>query len=274
MFTMGNQKGGNTIKKKYWVPAIERTNNILKEISKHPNQLRLIDLSKKLEINKSSLFSLLNTMETLGWLIKIDNDTYDLGPTLGSFNSMYLSQFNLIQSFYQEAEKSVLKINEPIQLGVLDSKDVVYLGKVNAKSNVRLVTDPGMRFPAYASAIGKSQLIHYSKDELAERFSGQEWTKKTEHTTSNLNELYDKITLAKSNGYFIENEESALGFHCVAAPIYNFEDQIIASVSFSMPTDSWEEKFEQAKDEILLLASRLSHLAGYSKEVVQNEVSQ
>lgn len=211
-------------------------------------------------------------METLGWLIKTDNDTYDLGPTLGSFNSMYLSQFNLIQSFYKEAEKSVLKINEPIQLGVLEGKDVVYLGKVNAKSNVRLVTDPGMRFPAYASAIGKSQLINDNKEELEKRFLGQEWIKKTEYTTSNLNELYEKIILAKSNGYCIENEESALGFHCVAAPIYNFENQIIGGVSFSMPTDSWEVKFEQAKEEILLLASRLSHLAGYSKGIIQDVV--
>ncbi|WP_260287136.1 IclR family transcriptional regulator [Peribacillus aracenensis] len=254
---------------KYWVPAIERANSVLKEISQHPDELRLIDLSKKLEINKSSLFSLLNTLEILGWVVKTSSDTYNLGPTLGTFNSMYLSQFNLIQCFYREASKSVSKINEPIQLGVIDNKDVVYLGKVNAKTNVRLVTDPGMRFPAYASAIGKAQMIHFNKEELAKLFSDVDWDKKTIHTTSNLNELYDKVRMAKAKGYSVENEESALGFHCVAAPIYNFEHQIIASVSFSMPTDSWEVKFEAAKDEILNLASRLSRLAGYSGNTTQ-----
>ena len=259
---------------KYWVPAIERANRVLKEISQHPDELRLIDLSKKLEIHKSSLFSLLNTLETLGWVVKASSDTYNLGPTLGMFNSMYLSQFNLIQSFYKEAAKSVSKINEPIQLGILDGQDVVYLGKVNAKSNVRLVTDPGMRFPAYASAIGKVQMINFSKEELQKLFSDTEWIKKTAHTTSSINVLYDKVRMAKANGYSVENEESALGFHCVAAPIYNFENQIIASVSFSMPTDSWEVKFEEAKNEILNLATRLSELAGYSNSDISREEAQ
>lgn len=256
---------------KYWVPAIERANRVLKEISQHPDQLRLIDLSKKLEINKSSLFSLLNTLETLGWVVKTSSDTYNLGPTLGTFNSMYLSQFNLIQSFYKEATQSVSKINEPIQLGILDDKDVVYLGKVNSKSNVRLVTDPGMRFPAYASAIGKVQMIHFSKEGLVNLFSDTDWVKKTAHTTSNLAELVDKVCMAKVNGYCLENEESANGFHCVAAPVYNFENQIIAGVSFSMPTASWEVKFDAAKEEILDLASRLSKLAGYANNITQEE---
>ncbi|WP_445299971.1 IclR family transcriptional regulator [Lysinibacillus sp. FSL K6-0232] len=258
--------------KKYWVPAVERAHLVLMEISKSPDELRLIDLSKRLEINKSSLFSLLNTLESLGWVIKENNDTYHLGPTIGMFNSMYLSQFNLIQTFYKEAIDSVNKINEPIQLGVLDGSDVVYLGKVNAQTNVRLVTDPGMRFPAYASAIGKAQMIHFSKQDLEKLFNDTEWVKKTDHTTANIDELYDKVRLAKANGYSIENEESALGFHCVAAPIYNFENQIIAAVSFSMPTDSWTKKFSDAKEEILNLAAKLSKLAGSSYNSKENNL--
>ena len=40
---------------KYWVPAIEKSNLVIKEVAENPNQLRLIDLSKTLEINKSTL---------------------------------------------------------------------------------------------------------------------------------------------------------------------------------------------------------------------------
>lgn len=253
------------MKEKYWVPAIERANLVLKEISLHPEQLRLIELSRKLEINKSSLYSLLHTLEKLGWIVKSSEDTYSLGPTLGSLSSMYLSQFNIVQSFYKEATKSVIKINEPIQLGTLEGENVVYLGKVEGESRVRLVTDPGMRFPAYASAIGKVQLISYTKQELVDLLPSGDWEKKTPYTTSNLDDLYDKVNFAKTNGYAVENQEAALGFHCVAAPIYNFENQIIAGVSFSMPTHSWNLKFEEAKEEILHLASRLSKLAGYAQ---------
>lgn len=257
---------------KYWVPAIERADRVLKEISQHPNELRLIDLSKKLEINKSSLFSLLNTLETLGWIVKTAKDSYNLGPTVGTFNSMYLSQFNLIQSFYREAEDAVSKIKEHIQLGTLEGNDVVYLGKVEAKTRVHLVTEPGMRFPAYASAIGKVQLIHHTEEEIDDLFPEKHWEKKTEYTTSTIEELCSKVREAKIKGYAVENQESALGFHCVAAPIYNFEKQIIAGISFTMPTNSWEDKYMDAREEIIKLAAKLSKLAGY-QEVAEDMAS-
>lgn len=256
------------MEKKYWVPAVERANNVLLEISKSPNQLKLIDISKKLDINKSSLFSLLNTLEVLGWIVKTSSDTYKLGPSLGRFSSAYLSQFNLVQNFHKEAEKSVLRINETIQLGILDEKDVVYLGKVNSSNNVRLVTDPGMRFPAYATAIGKVQMLEWENDYVYQMFKDTDWELKTKFTTSSVEDLVLKIEDAKQKGYVVENEESAIGFHCVAAPIYNHENQIIAGVSFSMPTDSWNDKFENAKKEIIDLATRLSMLAGYSNREI------
>lgn len=246
------------------MPAVERANNVLLEISKYPNELKLIDISKKLDINKSSLFSLLNTLEVLGWIVKSGSDTYKLGPSLGRFSSAYLSQFNLVQNFHKEAEKSISRINETIQLGTLDEKDVVYLGKVNSSNNVRLVTDPGMRFPAYATAIGKVQMLEWEKGYINQMFKDTDWELKTKFTTSSVEDLISKIEDAKQKGYVVENEESAIGFHCVAAPIYNHENEIIAGVSFSMPTDSWNDKFENAKKEIIDLATRLSMLAGYS----------
>ncbi|KKI92058.1 IclR family transcriptional regulator [Bacillus sp. SA1-12] len=258
------------MKEKYWVPAIERADMVLKEISKYPHQLRLIDLSKRLNINKSSLFSLLKTLEYLGWIVKDGGDVYSLGPSIGAFSSSYLSQFNLLQSFYKEAALSVSKVNEHIQLGVLQKTNVVYLGKVEGDSGVRLITDPGMQFPAYASSIGKIQLIQYTKQELRDIFSEGDWERKTPYTTSNIDELYEKVQTAKQSGYAIENQEAALGFHCVAAPVYNFEYKVIAGVSFSMTTSSWEFKKEAARDEIIKLADRLSQLAGFTGELKQN----
>jgi len=259
------------MKEKYWVPAIERADKVLKQIGEFPNQLRLIELSKRVDMNKSSLFSLLNTLETLKWVTKEDGDTYSLGPALGAIGSAYFRQFNILQSFYKEASQSVTKINEHIQLGILDEGDVVYLGKMEGDSRVRLITDPGMRFPAYASAIGKIQLTPYSKAEIAEIFPDK-WEKKTPFTISDIEDLYDDVQQAKKNGYAIENQEASLGFHCVAAPIHNFENKIIAGVSFTMMTNSWEQKKDSAREEIIKLADRLSQLAGCTgapKEIIK-----
>ena len=58
------------MERKYWVPALERAQEVLQLVAAHPSKLKLMDLSGATEINKSTMFSLLHTMETLNWVIK------------------------------------------------------------------------------------------------------------------------------------------------------------------------------------------------------------
>lgn len=248
---------------KYRVPAIERADTILKEIAENPNTLRLIDLSKKLGINKSSLYSLLHTMEKLDWITKGNNDCYSLGPSLGTISAAYFKQFNILDSFYAESVSSLKKINEHMQIGVLQGDSVVYIGKVRGDSRVQLVTEPGTRFPAYSTSIGKIQLSHFSKEELRELYPNEPLEPKTPYTITSIEKLYENVSEARHNGYIEEHQESAEGFHCVAAPIMNYENKIIAGISFAMTTSSWEHKGDEAREEIMALAKRLSMYAGY-----------
>ncbi|MDG5789636.1 IclR family transcriptional regulator [Evansella sp. AB-P1] len=247
---------------KYWVPAIERTNLVINLIAKEPGKHKLIDLSKALNINKSTMFSLLNTLEVLGWVVKGNGDTYKLGPTLGSYSAAYFRQFNILQSFYLEAAKSVDKIHETIQLGILQGTNVVYLAKEESKSRVRLVTDPGMQFPAHASAIGKIQLIQYDYDELNNLYPDDHLFQLTPRTLKNVEELWKELESAKKTGYICEEQEGTDEFYCVAAPIYNHENELIAGVSFAMLEHSWKEKKERAIAEIIDLGRRLSIQSG------------
>jgi IclR family transcriptional regulator, KDG regulon repressor len=246
------------MKQKYWVPALERANLIIELIANHPSQLRLIDLSKKLDINKSSMYSLLNTLETIGWIKKDKKDFYTLGPVLGSYSSAYFSQYDILETFSLEAGHSIKVVDEHIQLGTLVGKEVFYLAREDGSSPARLVTDPGMKFPAYASAIGKINLSQLDYEELVELYPEKVFEKKTENTVETVDELWEQLVKAKEDGFITEEQEGAIGFCCVAAPIYNQENQITAGVSFTMLENSWKEKREMATEEIMKLAKKLS----------------
>ncbi|MFD2044668.1 IclR family transcriptional regulator [Ornithinibacillus salinisoli] len=250
-------------KQKYWVPALERANLILEQIAKHPKELRLIDLSKKLEINKSSMYSLLNTLESLGWIHKEKSETYSLGSVLGFIGSTYLNQFNILEAFSREARKAIEVVDEHIQLGKLIGNEVFYIGREQGSSPVRLVTDPGMRYPSYASAIGKIQLINYNYDELKEMFPNYNFEKKTEQTVENVDQLWEQVQQAKEDGYVVEEQEGAEGFYCVAAPVYDHDNKVAYGVSFTMTETSWVKKRENAKIQITKLANILSVSNGY-----------
>ncbi len=213
----------------YRVPAIERASMIIKLIAEKPNILRLIDISKSLGINKSTMYSILSTLESVGWVVKEKGDTYSLGPAIGMLSSAYFRQFNILQAFYPQAIKSVRKIEENIQLGILNGKNVLYLAKEEGNSPVRLLTDPGMNFPAHATGIGKIQLSQYNYSQLKELYPEKQLERVTPYTVKDLDELWIQIDTAKQQGYIYDHQEAVPEFFCVAAPIYNQDNKIIAA---------------------------------------------
>lgn len=246
------------MEKKYWVPAIEKVNTVLMIVAKDPRRLKLMEIAEKSNVNKSSLFSILNTLEELGWVYKESDQTYSLGAKLGFLGAQYIEQFDLTRVFDQEAEKTVRKVEETIQLSVLDGREIIYIAKKEGLSRVRVASEPGMRFPAHATAMGKAMLSSFTNEELALIYKENGLEKLTDYTVDNLSDLVIQLEEIKKNGYIIEFQEAVKGFTCIGAPVLNERREIIAAVSITMDRDNWIQKSDICKAEILALSRRLS----------------
>jgi DNA-binding IclR family transcriptional regulator len=245
---------------KYRVPAIERAHLILKEISLQPGKLKLIDLSRTLEINKSSMYSLLLTMENLGWIEKETGETYRLGRELSRLGHAAVQHRDLNESFHKEASISKLKLGESLQLAKLDGKEVLYLAKEEALTPVRLASEPGMRLPAHATALGKVMLADLSDDEidLLYRSDQEPFPQLTVHSITSLQALKKSLEQIRQQGYELDLEEAVIGFSCAAAQVRNAEGKVIAAVSCSMMLPQWEQKKQSCIEEVCKLAHKLS----------------
>lgn len=249
--------------KKYWVPAIERADSILKILANHPRQYRLIDLSNELNINKSSMFSLLNTLEDLHWVKKEKDGTYALGLAMGMFSASYFHQLDLVEIFHQIAPLYVERIGETAQLAILNDKHIFYLAKQESQSPIRIATDPGMTLPAHAPSLGKVLLSQFTYKQLIELYPDEPLEPLTPYTVKTRQALWEQLQYIKENGYVFEQREATKDFYCVAAPIWNYENHMIAAVCFTMLEGSWKEKKERAITEILNLANHLSEYTGH-----------
>jgi DNA-binding IclR family transcriptional regulator len=242
---------------KYWVPALEKANSILQAIAEQPYNLRLIDLSKQLNINKSSMYSLLNTLEQLNWIRRDKADTFSLGPALGSLAGGYFKSNDLISTFHYEAALTKVIFNETIQLAELVGRDVFYLAKEEVPSPVKLASEPGMRLPAHSTALGKVLLSSLSTDQLHQLFPIEPFVQITPHTVQTHKALLAQLSSVSDLGYGTDIEEAVLGFCCVATPIVK-QGSVVSAVSCSMPKHHWEQKKEQVIIEMKKLAERLS----------------
>jgi len=244
---------------KYNVPALEKAHHIIGLVSDPSASYKLIDLSRELGINKSSMYSLLLTMERLGWLAKDAGDHYRLGAFFGRTGSLYFRQFDLVSRFYRDAAKTKSRIEETLQLGRLEGRDVFYLAKEEAPSPVRLVSEPGMTWVAYATGLGKVMLADKSEAELIALYPEERFQPFTVNTIDTWERLLDELARIRADGYATDEEEAVLGFSCVAAPIRGASGKVVAAVSCSIPQSNWELKKQQAIMEITALAQSLSH---------------
>ncbi|MFC4776271.1 IclR family transcriptional regulator [Paenibacillus sp. GCM10023252] len=243
--------------RKYWVPALERANLVVQAIAAEPSKLRLIDLTAATGINKSTMFSLLHTMETLGWVNREKGDTYSLGAAFAYLGNAYFSGINLVELFMQKSGAAVERLGETVQMAKLDGSHIIYLAKKEAPSQVRLLSEPGMRLPAYSTAMGKMLLSHLEDAEVILLHKEVSFKSYTDRTVASAEELLAQLAVIRKQGFSTDEEEFAPGFSCIAAPILNRSGAAVAAVSFTLPSQQWETKRETAAREIQRLAGEI-----------------
>ncbi|THF77579.1 IclR family transcriptional regulator [Cohnella fermenti] len=248
------------MERKYWVPAIERADQVLRLVARYPGELRLIDLSKRTDINKSSMFSLLNTLEKLDWVRRDKDDTFRIGAALGALAGGYFQQNDLIASFHLEAALTKSKLEETIQLAELLGNEVLYLAKEEFPGPVKLMSEPGMRLPAHSTALGKVLLSGLPDDRWPRLYSdadAEPLERLTPNTITELSALHAEVGLIRERGYAEDTEEAVQGFCCIAVPIVR-HGKTVSAISCSMLRHRWESKREFVLSELLQLADRLS----------------
>ena len=114
---------------KYWVPALERAHEVLHCIAARPSKLRMMDLVSETGINKSTMFSLLQTLEALHWVNREKGETYALGPVFATLGRAYFSGIDLVEQFNRLAANAAERIGETVQLARLEGTHILYLAK-------------------------------------------------------------------------------------------------------------------------------------------------
>lgn len=246
------------MEQKYSVPALDRAHSVLSILADEPGRWKMSDLCKRLDISKSTMFSLLTTMERLQWVVRDSRDTFSIGSAVGRFGSAYFRQYDLADEFRRNAEPVMRRVLESVQLARLEKSDVLYLAKVEAPTPVQMVSGPGVRFPAHATGLGKALLSGHGEQQLRQLYPQDALEKITVHTIGSREALIQELKQVRKAGYATDIQEGVMGFCCVAAPIRRINGEIVAAVSCSMPIHHWEGKREDAIREMHALAVQLS----------------
>jgi IclR family KDG regulon transcriptional repressor len=221
----------------------------------------LSDLARQLGIGKSTCHRLLITLESRGFASQEQSTgKYKLGPKNIQIAGKYLEGTEISSLSKPILEKLVDKTGETAHIAVLDGKAALFVAKVDSDNPFRMMSHVGWRAPLHSCALGKVLLAFNRDDSLLGKIK---LSRHTKNTITDRKRLLEELKEIRSNGWAIDDEEVQLGLRCYAAPIKNFEGEVVAAVSVSGPkvrsSPNIKEHVVQAAREISFEMGYLSH---------------
>jgi DNA-binding IclR family transcriptional regulator len=101
---------------------------------------------------------------------------------------------------------------------------------------MRLIFDLGFRIALYCNAPGKVFLAFGDPAERRQRWKLQSFERRTDRTVTNPDRLEAEMEQARRDGYTVDRGEDVEGAHCVAAPVYDREERIVAAIVLAGPS--------------------------------------
>lgn len=135
-------------------PSVERALSLLEILLEQPQGVEISEMLARLDVARSSLFLLLNTLKTLGYVEQTEKrGRYRAGPRLAAWRggASPLPAADLLSAFFQEAGANDL--GETLALFVpVSGGEALLLGQVEGPREVRSAFETGQRLPASSAA--------------------------------------------------------------------------------------------------------------------------
>lgn len=212
------------------VPAVKKCFAILQLFASTKQPLGLSEISKKLDLNKSTVFNLIHTLVDLGVLEPRLKGKFGFGTQLYLLGRAAAAQAELIKTVRPYLEDFSRISNFSSFLGIRSGPKAVIVDKVDAAVELRVSSEVGMRMPLCAGAGGKALLSQLSDLELDEFLSETELEKFTPNSCTDKVKFREAVLEVRRNGLAVDIEEYMLGLVAVAVPLKTYRPGLQAAI--------------------------------------------
>jgi IclR family acetate operon transcriptional repressor len=218
--------------------TLDRALLVLLQIAQSPPPgLTLAECTSILGYSKPTTLRMLRTLESRNFLrFDAELGVYTLGVANVQLGAEYLNRLDLRGAALPVMKLLVDDTKETAHLGTLTRTDVVYIEVVDSPEPVRVFSRVGAFAPAYASAVGKAILAWLPPKELEMHLPGA-LEARTHNTITTVDSLMAELARTRERGYAVDDQENRESIRSFAAPIFDFNNQVVAGVSIAGPVE-------------------------------------
>lgn len=217
------------------VPSVAKAIRVLDAVGNAMRPPSLGELARKLEIPKSTLHDICETLVRERLLTRAHDGRFRLGVRILDFYRAYDAATQFTSEFAKVCEEFAPLHEETLVLSVLDGRDVVYVACRNGTQPIAVNYRIGLRLPPTCTATGKAILSTLTDDEVRALFSGVELVASTPRSIRTVEDLLRDLHQTRERGYSVDDEETVRGMCCVGTPIFVRRDRRAAgAIAFSI----------------------------------------
>lgn len=248
-------------------PAVARAAAILDLIARSGSPQSLADLTRALQLPKSSIHGLCAMLERLNLLTRLESGQMTLGPHVVMWSNAFLARINITQEFFASWDEMRVLPEETITLSVRDGQEVVYIACRNGTRPLGYTFKTGMRIPAVYTATGLAMLSTLPDQSVSRLFAGPgvRWPEPfTMKGLRDVESLIAELNAVRHRGYSIDREGVREGMYCFGAPVFDSHNpEAVAGVAVSILANEVDVGLERrAGLAMRKLADRLSERLG------------
>jgi DNA-binding IclR family transcriptional regulator len=242
---------------KYRIKSLDKAISILELMAVEKRELTLTEIAQGLKMGKGTVHRFLNTLKTRKF-IQQDAGTKKYGFGIRAFDlgTSVRKETHLKSILLPKLRHVAAECRESANAAVLEYDEIVYIIHLESEETLRFFTHEGIRLPAHCTAMGKILLSSLPTEALARMFSDAERLKgRTKYSISSFEQLMKTLAEVRKKGLAYDREECYLGICCLAAPIRDYKNDVIAAISISAP------KIRMGKERIAELGKLLQRSA-------------
>jgi DNA-binding IclR family transcriptional regulator len=222
----------------------------------------LTDISKNVDLHKSTVYRLLSALMTRGYIEKRDT-IYRLGLEFVELCSLYLNSLELKTQAAPVLRTLAQQTDQTVFLATLQENEVVYIDKMETFSSIRKYSIIGQRRPLYCTSLGKALIMDRTNEEIEELFKHTKMKALTPKTITDVKVLLKDIEEARKKGWTFDDEEYEPDVRCLGAPIYDYRDNTIAAVSTVWHAHNKTQKIKESAKLLVKAAAEISRHMGF-----------
>jgi IclR family pca regulon transcriptional regulator len=219
--------------------SLERGLAILSSFDSHRPLIGVSELSRGLDLSRSTAHRYVATLAKLGYLQQDPaSKRYRLGPKVLDLGFSAMNSMDLLEISAPHLRSLSDETQHTVNLAILDGTDVVYIERCRTtrpgQREIDLNLHVGARLPAYCTAMGKAILAFIPEESLTELIGQIEFTQRGPNTLTDPEAFRAELAKIRETGIAVNDEELAYGLRSIAAPIHSHSREVVAALNLAM----------------------------------------